>query len=93
MLNKEYRFVRKWDIANDDVNWIRESRTELNKIIEEYNQWQINGFHSGDDGRRLLALIEYGKQIIGTQGGGESYMDELLGMENFVIENRKRRKL
>lgn len=86
MFNKEYRFVRKWDIADNDANWVKQSRSELNRIIDEYNQWQINGFHSGDVIVRLLAMIEYGKQVIGTQNGGESYMEELLDMEKFVIE-------
>jgi len=90
MLNKNYRFLSKWDIANNDAGWVKNSRAELNKVIDEYNQWQINGFHSGEDVRRLLALIEYGKQTFGSQEGGESYMEELLDMEKFILEKTEK---
>lgn len=77
-----YKFENKWD---EDVNmsWWKSSRIELNKIIDAYNEWQIDGFDK-DKSNRVLALIEYGKQTIGSRDGGEGYFEVLLRMQSFV---------
>ncbi len=81
----EYKFKEKWD-ENTDINWWKESRIELNKIIEIYNNWQIEGCGS-IRAKFLLTKIEYGKQTIGARDGGSGYFDELDEMETFVKEN------
>jgi hypothetical protein len=78
----EYKFVTKWD-ENTNIDWQRESRIELNNIIDFYNQWQICGFNQNKI-ESLLAKIEYGKQTIGNQDGGSAYLEELEEMEEFV---------
>lgn len=77
-----YLFLEEWD-ENTEINWWNESRKKLNKIIRDFNQWQINGFDGGKM-MKLLAKIEYGKQTIGSIDGGSGYMEELEKMETFV---------
>jgi hypothetical protein len=81
----EYKFKQKWD-ENTDISWWKTSRIELNKIIEVYNKWQIDDDFDKDKARLVLANIEYGKQTIGSQDGGNGYWDELDEMETFVRE-------
>jgi hypothetical protein len=78
-----YRFVKKWN-ENVDVKWWKESRIELNKIIQEFNDWQIEDDLDPKKIKKLLAKIEYGKQTIGSQDGGSGYMNELRYMEEYV---------
>lgn len=66
---------------------MKTSRIELNKIIESYNNWQIEGYITEEGASRLLAQIEYGKQTIGSQDGGSGYWDELDDMEQFVKQS------
>lgn len=80
---KEYRFVKEWD-EDCDIQWWKECRIELNKIIKKYNKWQYKHDFDGKKALKLLALIEYGKQTIGNRDGGSGYLEELLGMEGFV---------
>jgi hypothetical protein len=80
-----YKFVQKWD-EDVEISWWKESRIELNKIIEAYNNWQIYGNCDIEGSRVILAMIEYGKQTIGSQDGGSGYWSELDGMEKFVKE-------
>lgn len=82
---ERYRFKHKWN-EDTNINWWKESRIELNKIIDIYNYWQINGFNE-DEVEKLLAYIEYGKQTIGSQDGGSGYLEELEDMEEFVKNN------
>ena len=81
----EYKFKQKWD-ENTDISWWKTSRIELNKIIEVYNNWQMEDDFDKDKARLVLAKIEYGKQTIGSQDGGSGYWDELDEMETFVRE-------
>jgi len=84
MSNTTYKFEEKWD-ENTGIGWWDECRKELNKIIDFYNQWQIEGFPD-DQVTKLRALIEYGKQTIGSMDGGSGYMEKLVEMEDFVNE-------
>ena len=43
MSNTTYKFEDKWD-EDTGIGWWDECRKELNKIIDFYNQWQIEGF-------------------------------------------------
>jgi hypothetical protein len=86
MKNTEYKFIKKWD-ENTDIDWWRKSRIELNKIIDLYNNWQIEDDFNDDKAKLVLAKIEYGKQTIGSQDGGSGYWDELDEMEKFVKSN------
>jgi hypothetical protein len=81
----EYKFKEKWD-ENIDISWWKTSRIELNKIIEVYNNWQMEDDFDKDKARLVLAKIEYGKRTIGSQVGGSGYWDELDEMETFVRE-------
>lgn len=84
MSNIKYKFQNKWD-ENTSITWWNECRSELNKIIDFYNQWQIEGFPD-DQTTKLRALIEYSKQTIGSRDGGSGYMETLVEMEDFVNE-------
>ena len=86
MSDIKYKFQKKWD-EDTPIAWWNECRSELNKIIDFYNQWQIEGFPD-DQTTKLRALIEYGKQTIGSRDGGSGYMDTLVEMEDFVNENK-----
>jgi hypothetical protein len=78
----EYLFKEKWS-EDTNIDWWRKSRIKLNKIIDIYNLWQINGFKD-DERSFVLSNIEYGKQTIGSQDGGSGYFEELQEMENFI---------
>lgn len=80
-----YYFKQKWD-EDVPIDWWKESRIELNKIIDAYNYWQIEGF-SRDKAIQILGFIEYGKQTIGSKDGGSGYLEELEDMERFVELN------
>ena len=82
----EYKFVKKWD-ENTNIDWWKECRIELNKIIDIYNTWQMEDDFDKDKSKLVLAKIEYGKQTIGSKDGGSGYWDELDEMEKFVKEN------
>ena len=79
----EYKFIKKWD-ENTSIDWWNECRKELNKIIDCYNNWQIEDDFSEEKAKIVLAKIEYGKQTIGSRDGGGGYWDELDEMEKFV---------
>lgn len=81
----EYKFKTKWD-ENTDISWWKLSRIELNKIIDAYNNWQIEGFQK-DVTQVVFAKIQYGKQTIGSQNGGSGYLEELEEMEDFVNQH------
>lgn len=76
------QFVEKWP-RGTGIQWWDECRSELNAIIEAYNQWQIDGM-SPDGKQKVLNLIEYGKQILGTKDGGGGYHQQLVEMQTFV---------
>lgn len=80
----KYRFVQRWD-DNTSIVWWNECRKELNKIIDVYNEWQIEHDFDAERSRFVLAKIEYGKQTIGARDGGGGYFDALDEMEKFVI--------
>lgn len=82
----EYKFKIKWD-EDTDITWWKTSRIELNKIISEYNAWQIDHDFDMSLVKPLLAKIEYGKQTIGSRDGGSGYWDELDEMEKFIKES------
>jgi hypothetical protein len=79
----EYKFKEKWD-ENTGIGWWDECRKEINKIIDCYNTWQMEGNFSREDARLVLAKIEYSKQTIGSRDGGSGYLVELIEMECFV---------
>lgn len=80
----EYRFVAKWNPDDTDILWQKESRIELNKIIDIYNRWQIDDNFDQGKIKFVLANIEYGKQTIGSDDGGSGYLEVLEEMEEFV---------
>lgn len=79
----EYKFKNKWD-EDTPINRWKKSRIELNKIIDVYNDWQIHDNFNKEKSITVLAMIEYGKQTIGSQDGGSGYWDELDDMEQFI---------
>lgn len=85
-MNNKYRFVKKWD-EDTDITWWKESRIELNKIIDAYNKWQIDDDFDVDKSKRVIALIEFGKQTIGSIDGGSGYLEELEKMEEFIKQS------
>lgn len=81
-----HKFKNKWDLPTG-ISWQDESRRELNKIIDAYNNWQIEEVFGELEAKILLSKIELGKQTIGSQDGGSVYWDELDEMEQFVRKN------
>jgi hypothetical protein len=84
-MTTEYKFKKKWD-ENTNTDWWNASRIELNKIIDAYNNWQMEDDFDKGKSKLVLAKIEYGKQTIGSQDGGSGYLEELDEMETFVRE-------
>lgn len=79
-------YLEEWS-EDTNVDWWCESRRKLNKVIRKFNWWQINGMKEKKV-RKLLAIIEHGKQTFGASDGGSGYWDELDKMETF-IKNKK----
>lgn len=79
----EYKFKEKWN-EDTDISWWKVSRKKLNKIIEIYNNWQIQENFDKEKARFVLANIEYGKQTFASSDEGSGYRDELIEMEEFV---------
>lgn len=82
-MDTKYNFKSKWD-TDTAIGWWNTSRVELNAIIELYNRWQMEDAFSPEKATLVLSKIEYGKQTIGSQDGGDGYWDELDEMEKFV---------
>jgi hypothetical protein len=82
----KYKFLKKWN-EDTSITWQKNSRIELNYIIDHYNKWQMEDDFDSKQGKLLLAKIIYGKQTIGSLDGGSGYMDELNQMEEFVNNN------
>lgn len=82
--NTKYKFMELWN-EDTEISWWKECRTALNLIIQEYNDWQIEGFDH-DRAIKVNAKIEYGIQTIGNKDGGVRYMEDLIEMQFFVNE-------
>ena len=74
-MNVDYEFEEKWNI-DTPIEWWNECRTELNKIIDVYNQWQLDGFKE-EEKQHLVANITFGMQTIGQRDGGSGYLETL----------------
>jgi hypothetical protein len=83
--NPKYKFLSEWKTTN--VSWQNDGRIELNKVIREYNRWQLEGFKFSER-EQLLALITWGKQTFATVPGGDVWMEELDNMQAFVEDQR-----
>lgn len=81
----KYKFQNEWNPEEAVCEWQRDGRTKLNKIIQIYNQWQIDGFPQ-EEKQRLLANIEYGIQTFASEDGCSGYRDVLYKMQQFVTE-------
>ena len=81
MITIGYRFKKHF---NSVIDWQVNHNIEINKIIDLYNNWQIEDDFDKNKIKYLLAKIEFGKQIIGKPLGSESYYNELVSMEEFV---------
>ena len=79
------RFVSEWSLETS-VEWRYESRVRLNRIIREYNEWQIDGFDPVAK-RRVEALIDWGFQTFAKRDGASAYRKELEGMREFLIDH------
>lgn len=55
---ENYKFEKYWP-TDTGIGWWDESRTELNKIITAYNDWQIQDDFEEKASKKVLALIEY----------------------------------
>lgn len=81
----KFMFLEKWD-ENTEINWWNECRKKQNKIIDIFNEWQLNGFVE-KDAMYVYASIEHGRQTHGSRDGGSGYLKELDKMKKFVMEN------
>lgn len=73
-----YKFITKRD-EDTDIEWRRKNRIELNRIIDAYNNWQIEDNRNLNKIERVLALIEYGKQTL-----PDDYHEELNDMKKYI---------
>lgn len=71
-----------------DIDWWRESRKKLNKIIKRFNKWQTKHNFNRQKSEILLARIELSINTIGKQDGGAFYLEELEKMRDHVLSNR-----
>lgn len=78
--NPKYKFVTEWDTNISVPHWVKD-RQALNKIINAYNEWQIDGFKCNKQ-QKVLALIEFGYQTFAVDN--EGYLNILEPMEAFV---------
>lgn len=83
-MENQYKFITPWP-ETTNIGWQINGRRSLNKVIDAFNQWQIDGF---GDATTLLALIEHGKQTYAAQDGGSGYMDELETMLHFINQRQ-----
>jgi len=83
-MNTKYKFIQEWN-EDTNISWRKKNRTELNKIIRLFNNWQIENDFDPKKVKYILAKIEYGIQTIGSIDGGEKYMKDLKEMKRFVL--------
>lgn len=75
-----YKFKSRWS-EDVSIGWCKTNRVEFNKIIDAYNNWQIEDNFDKEKAQIVLAKIEYGKQTIGSFDGGY-YRKNLLRWNN-----------
>lgn len=82
-------FIEEWD-ENVDISWWAEGRKHLNVVIRAYNAWQreagVSGRYDPQEGRRLLVMIEEGRQTWANRDGGGGWRDELERIAKSVEE-------
>ena len=79
-----YEKFDEWN-ENTGINWWKEGRIALNKVIRKYNTWVDN--HLEDDEKTLKLLKKINKNLTMhycNQDGGYSRKSELLKMQSIV---------
>jgi len=86
-INEEMNKINEWN-ENISINWWKESRTQLNKVIRKYNKWIDKHTNDKVKTAKLLTKIEkHLKMDYCNQDGGSGYKEELLNIQN-IIKNR-----
>ena len=72
--------IEEWD-ENAGINWWKESRIKLNKVIRKYNKWVDK--HTGNRVKTAKLIKRIDKNLdmhYSNQDGGSGYREELLKM-------------
>lgn len=83
-----YKFISKWD-EDTEITYQKNARSEQNKIIDIYNNWQIEHDFSKKHAKFVIANIVYGKQTYASKPSGVKYLKQLEEMKEFVKSNIK----
>lgn len=86
-MNNLINKIEEWD-ENVDIDWWKESRIQLNKVIREYNKWVDIYTDDKVKTAKLLTKIEKHLEMdYCNQNGGSGYKKELLNIKT-IVENR-----
>lgn len=79
--------IEEWD-ERVGIDWWKEGRTQLNKVIRKYNKWIDKHIENRAKTAKLLDKIdEHLEMYYCNQSGGSAWKDELLNMKN-VVESK-----
>jgi len=80
--------ITEWD-ENVGIDWCKEGRMKINKVIRKYNNWIDN--HLNDEVKTAKLLVKIVKHLnmhYSNQDGGSGYKEELLKMKDSIITMR-----
>jgi hypothetical protein len=80
--------IEEWD-ENVNIDWWKESRIKLNKVIRKYNKWVDR--HSEDKIKTDKLLVKIDKHLekhYCNQDGGSGYKEALNEMKEIVETKR-----
>ena len=79
--------IEEWNECVD-IDWWREGRTQLNKVIRKYNKWIDKHTENNVKTYKLLNKIdEHLEMRYSNQNGGSEWKDVLLKMKS-VVESK-----
>lgn len=79
--------IKEWD-ENVEIEWWKEGRIKLNKVIRKYNKWVKK--YTDDDiktSKLLKKINKHLKKDYCNKDGGSGWKDELLRIK-FIVENK-----
>jgi hypothetical protein len=79
--------LKEWN-ENVGIDWWKEGRTKLNKVIRKYNKWIDK--HSGNKVKTLKLLEKINEDLekhYCNQSGGSGWKEELLEMKSVIEGN------
>lgn len=79
--------VKEWD-EDVSINWWKDGRTKLNKVIRKYNKWVDR--HTENKVKTVKLLNEINDNLdmyYCNRDGGSAWKYELIEMKNVVVEH------